>query len=237
MQLQKIILRKKRFLVKEKMITQSTIIHTYGWTKSLISKFLPAPKLVQNPYYKSASPMQLWKEEDVKQVMQTQEFQAAMGKAKKRKESAAKAVSTKKEVLEKETMDFLNSIQVKILPDELLCEKTLEKKRAWFEVNQLERYGYIDPSDIPDVDAVDEDTLNRWVVNYIRHNLVRYDSFLNKIHGKVGVQDAYSHTKIFILEKIAKAYPKYAKECQRQISDFLYKRELQQNYFSNKTKI
>lgn len=224
MQLQKNIMLRKRVLsLKEKMITQSTIIHTYGWTKSLISKFLPAPKLVQNPYYKSASPMQLWKEEEVKQIMQTKEFQDAIEKTKKRKESAAKAVSTKKAVLEKETMDFLNSIQVKVLPDKLLIEKTLESKRAWYEVNQLERYGYIDPSDIPDVDAVDEDTLNRWVVNYIRHNLVRYDSFLNKIHGKVGVQDAYIDTKISILEKIAKSYPKYAKECQRQVCDFLYK--------------
>lgn len=209
--------------MKEKMITQSTIIDTYGWTKSLISKFLPAPTLVQNPYYRNAAPMRLWKEEEVKKVMLTPEFQDAMEKTKKRKKSAAKAVNTKKAVLEKEKMDFLNSIQIKVLPDSLLQEKALESKQTWYEMNQLERYGYIDPSDIPNVYTADKNTVNRWVVNYIRHNLVQYDNFLERIYGKVGVHDTYIDTKIFILEKIADAYPKYSKECERQISNFIKK--------------
>ncbi len=209
--------------MKEKMITQSTIIDTYGWTKSLISKFLPSPTLVQNPYYRNAAPMRLWKEEEVKKVMLTPEFQDAMEKANKRKKSAAKAVNTKKAVLEKEKMDFLNSIQIKVLPDSLLQEKALKSKQTWYEMNQLERYGYIDPSDIPNVYTADKNTVNRWVVNYIRHNLVQYDNFLERIYGKVGVHDTYIDTKIFILEKIADAYPKYSKECERQISNFMKK--------------
>ena len=43
-----------------KMITQSRIIEEYGWTKSLISKFLPDPVLKANPHYRKAAPMRLW---------------------------------------------------------------------------------------------------------------------------------------------------------------------------------
>ena len=71
-----------------KMITQSRIIEEYGWTKSLISKFLPDPVLKANPHYRKAAPMRLWDEDTVKQVMTTSEFQDAMEKANKRKKSA-----------------------------------------------------------------------------------------------------------------------------------------------------
>ena len=54
-----------------KMITQSRIIEEYGWTKSLISKFLPDPVLKANPHYRKA-------------------FVDA-GEANKRKKSASKA--------------------------------------------------------------------------------------------------------------------------------------------------
>ena len=40
-----------------KMITQSRIIEEYGWTKSLISKFLPDPVLKANPHYRKAAPL------------------------------------------------------------------------------------------------------------------------------------------------------------------------------------
>ena len=52
-----------------KMITQSRIIEEYGWTKSLISKFLPDPVLKANPHYRKAAPMRLWDEDTVKQEM------------------------------------------------------------------------------------------------------------------------------------------------------------------------
>lgn len=48
-----------------KMITQSRIIEEYGWTKSLISKFLPDPVLKANPHYRKAAPMRLWDEDTV----------------------------------------------------------------------------------------------------------------------------------------------------------------------------
>ena len=45
---------------KEEMITQSTIIGM-GWTKTMITKFLPEPTLKDNPHYQNAAPMKLWR--------------------------------------------------------------------------------------------------------------------------------------------------------------------------------
>lgn len=203
---------------KEKMLTQSTIISTYGWTKSLITKFLPAPKLVPNPHYKKASPMQLWKEADVLQAMQTPEFQENFAKANKRKAAAAKAVDTKKALLEAQKTKFLNSIRIQVLPDDMIRAKTLDAKQTWYTQSEFKDDFYLDPSEIPDAYGADELTIQRWVVNYIRHHLVQYNDFLDKICGKVGVQDCYVDTKVILLQKIAEAYPAYAKECRRQIS-------------------
>lgn len=69
-----------------------------------------------------------------------------------------------------------------------------------------------------DVHEADEDTLIRWIVNYIRHNLVDYDNFLYKISGKVGSIGVYPEIKTAVLEKIAVAYPQYKEECERQMT-------------------
>lgn len=62
-----------------------------------------------------------------------------------------------------------------------------------------------------------DDTLNRWCVNYIRHQLTTYDNELYNLIGKIGRDDAYENFKKAVLEKIAEKYPKYADECKRQI--------------------
>ena len=47
--------------------------------------------------------------------------------------------------------------------------------------------------------------------------MVQQDNFLGSIDGKVGSVEAYPEVKIAVLEKIAKTYPKYKDECERQI--------------------
>ena len=185
-----------------KMITQSRIIEEYGWTKSLISKFLPDPVLKANPHYRKAAPMRLWDEDTVKQVMTTSEFQDAMEKANKRKKSASKAVETKYSNMNHSVQLFIDSITIKVLSDEELKTKALKAKQEWYLKNAY---------------TANEETINRWIVNYIRHNLVSYDNFLGSIDGKVGSVEAYPEVKIAVLEKIANTYPKYKDECERQI--------------------
>lgn len=201
---------------KPKMITQSRIIGEYGWTKSLINKFLPDPILKRNPHYSKAAPMRLWEEDTIKKVMQTEEFQKAMKKASKRKESANKAVDTKRSNMHRSIEEFIESISIKILPDDELRSKTLQAKQVWYQKHSHYDEDF-DEDVVSNAYEADEDTLVRWVVNYIRHNLLDYDDFLYRIDGKVGAMDAYPEVKVEVLKKIAVAYPKYSDECDRQI--------------------
>lgn len=205
---------------KAKMITQSRIIGEYGWTKSLINKFLPEPTLKKNPYYKSAAPMKVWDEETVKKVMKTSDFQEAMEKASKRKNAADKAVATKRDNMFNRTEQFINSIKITVLPENELKRRTLYAKQCWYDFHSSDDYCYE-----KNAYSADDETINRWIVNYIRHNLVAYDHFLNNIKGKVGSMDAYPEVKIAILQKIAIAYPQYKEECDKQIYFTVMERE------------
>ena len=45
---------------------------------------------------------------------------------------------------------------------------------------------------------------------------IRNDYSLVRLRNKVGKSEAYDKFKMIVLDKIAEAYPKYAKECERQ---------------------
>lgn len=192
-------------------ITQSSLI-AMGWTKSMIAKFMPEPKLVPNPYYKSAAPMRLYDKDKALSVMETEEYAVALEKVNKRKKSAQQAVETKTENLMQQMTNIVENIDVAIIDENKLVKKALKEKRTWYALN-----GKSD--EILDYYYIDGDTLNRWVVNYIRHNLVKYDSTLQKLFGKIGKDKAYHYFKKAVLEKIAEAYPKYKNECFRQIGE------------------
>lgn len=61
---------------------------------------------------------------------------------------------------------------------------------------------WIDEPYMKNAYTANEETINRWIVNYIRHNLVSYDNFLGSIDGKVGSVEAYPEVKIAVLEKL-----------------------------------
>lgn len=200
----------------DKMIAQTTIIEM-GWTKTLIAKFLPEPTLKPNPYYKKAAPMKLWRESDVMEIMETPEFIEAMEKAAKRKVAAEKAVQTKVNILAQEMERVTASLNVKIVPEESLANRAISAKNLWNEekANMRNDWFYC-PIIASDVDKA---TLDRWVVNYIRHHLVKYDKALGRMDGRVGKYDIYPDMKKAVLRKIAEVYPSYAEECQRQIDE------------------
>jgi hypothetical protein len=58
--------------------------------------------------------------------------------------------------------------------------------------------------------------LKRITVNYIRHNLTRYDRELEDLAGKVGVRKAVMVIRRRVYDAIARVYPRYAAECERQ---------------------
>lgn len=66
-------------------------------------------------------------------------------------------------------------------------------------------------------DATEENRA-RWAVNYVRHELTRYDAGLDALVGKVGCGDARERWIERIFEAIAEAYPDLEVECDRQLA-------------------
>jgi hypothetical protein len=67
-----------------------------GWTESMIRDFLGKPDLrVDNPHYKSAAPMRLWRLQRAEAIEVTPEFAAARERAGRRCAAAAQAAETR----------------------------------------------------------------------------------------------------------------------------------------------
>lgn len=189
---------------KEQLISQTTVL-SMGFTKSMIDKLLPPPILKRNPHYASSSPMKLWREDDVRSVMETQKFLTMAAKSAARKAASAKAVETKRQKAELLTDELIKNIKVRRWNMAVLERKTLDDK----ELRNLEHGNY-------DMPMPDTKTLERWMVNFIRHNLCEYDDSLEELFGLVGKDELYQRLKSETLAKIAEVYPELEAECKRQ---------------------
>jgi hypothetical protein len=68
-----------------------------GWTEAMIRDLLGEPDLhVDNPNYKSAAPMRLWRLQKVEAIEALPEFAARKERAERQRTAAGKAVQTKK---------------------------------------------------------------------------------------------------------------------------------------------
>lgn len=188
-----------------------------GWTKTMIETLLPEPELKDNPHYKCAAPMKLWAVEIVEAVMETPEYAAAAALAAKRKAAAKKADETKTANAIALAGDLSDKITIKVIPAPDLRSRTLAAKQAWYD--SLDIYDY--PSDAYSADQL---TVDRWMVNYIRHNLTEYDRTLyDHIHIRTCKGWLiYTTIKEATLHKIADAYPYLADECMRQAQGASY---------------
>ena len=208
---------KEKNTTKERVecITHTRLIKEFGWSDALAKKYLPEPKLVDNPHYKCVAPMKLYELEVVQRVSSTEPVKTLLAelaeKRVKRTESSKKAIATKKANLAKEVDEKIKLIKVKLINDDDLRGRTISAKNEWNSWNDYR--GDFIPVRQKDVD---EFTMRRWVVNFIRHNLTEYDEDLFDIKGKTGIHEEYYRYRDAVLDKIAEVYPKYADECFRQ---------------------
>ncbi len=191
----------------EKKLTQTDILER-GWTKGMIAKFLPEPTLAHNTHCRQ-HPIKLWEVMKVEEIEKTEEFRDAIEKVKKRRNAGYKAASTKRKALEKVFEAAKQEINIPHIEDAVLREMVYQERR---ELNNTRG-----DESVPE--TADEDTMQRWIVNYMRHNFFNYDETLCTNKGKVGIYDCYSDYKKAILMNIAEIYPKYADECNRQMSE------------------
>lgn len=107
----------------------------------------------------------------------------------------------------------VDSVKIPALTEDELKKRTIKSKRRWYAYQSELR---CEVDDGIDIEHLPDNVLHRWEVNYIRHELTRYEKLLGQIRGLVGTRDIYTVIKGEILDKIAAAYPWLKDECDRQ---------------------
>ena len=153
--------------------------------------------------------MKLWDEAIVLAVMRTEAYAAAKAVTDKRRLASLKAVATKTAKTNRVVGQMIDSISIPLFDDATIVIKAVDSRNRFLSSKDI-FYCPVKPSEL------DEATKQRWVVNYIRHNLTKYDKNLVRLAGTVGCGDAMITLKVAILARIAVLYPTFAEECRRQ---------------------
>lgn len=190
----------------DKYISLSMIMSRPGWTKKALENFLPAPSRLVPSSYNRNRPVKLFELDTIEKIEKSETFQRHLekwGKSREaRQKGAKKAVKAKTSTL----LDMIEKIDIYVDLVKRVEELAIESHSDW----QLEHGNY---------DAYDYsgEFLERITVNYIRHNLVNYDEALMNIFNKIGKKKAYLRLNERVYLEIAAVYPKYMRECQRQM--------------------
>ncbi len=185
-----------------------------GWSDRLIALLLKEPDLTcDNPHYKCAPPMRLYRRSRVHEAEKRKPFLAAMVGREQRQERARKAVETKREKLQ-DWIDRLD-VQVPVLDWDKLTQGAIAHYNDWQE-DRFDRTGNYDIKMAGE--HSDKGFLDRIRVNYLRHELTDYEQTLDRMAGKVGASDGYVEVKVMMLNAIADTYPQLAAECRKQAS-------------------
>lgn len=175
-----------------------------GWTDALIKRFLPEhDKECPNPHYRHAAPMRLYSAERVERIEESQAFKEAVEKSSKRKESAKKAVETKKQ----QAMNYALTVDISI--PKMTIKELFEFACEHYNDRQLERVGrggnwVYDPVS-PGFCSFE--FLSRISVNFLRHECSEYEEHLEELYGVTGKQAAYETIKRRVNEAILEVYP------------------------------
>jgi hypothetical protein len=163
---------------------------------SMIIKRLGEPDLlVDNPHYKCAPQMKLYKRARVEQLVKSLKvelpgFMARMGR---RQERANRAVATKQRSMDKLASELVASLVIQ--PYNAADIPTLAEQQH--ALHEIDVYG---------------DVVHTWEggfgaeVAYIRHNLTNYHEALDRIRGRVGAGAAYESIKKALNDRINEDY-------------------------------
>lgn len=194
-----------------KYFSQMELLDSGCWSMSMLRKLLPEPMRLPNKYWPGHEDMKTWSKQLVIEVMETEEYTILYQKYLIRSEAGKAAAKRKAKTLEQMMIELAKSATVIRIEDYKLRQIVMERQENYY-INKGKAFSYC---------TVFDETLDRWVVNYIRHRLikvdgVKYDSLLDELKGKVGKDKAYRIIKCIYLDKIAIAYPQYRRECERQ---------------------
>ncbi|WP_405994007.1 hypothetical protein [Streptomyces sp. NBC_00986] len=179
-----------------------------GWTAGMVRQLLGEPDLLRvNPHSRAAPRIRLYRVERVEAAERSGEFRAVSAAAARRSAAARGAARRRRrEVL---TRIAAEPIDVPRLAPHELAALAVEHRDRRDEGRVYER------RELPPEGAV---VLDRWKVDYLLHQLARYDELLSGLHGSAGQVAAEELLRRRVYATIAEAYPFLARECERQLS-------------------
>lgn len=125
-----------------------------------------------------------------------------------RKASAAKAVATKLAQTRKQIADF--DLTVKRVPFKKLYAKALNSRLAFLEELAIERGRFDLLTSYAELAQAPAEVQNRWVDNYIRHELTNYDEAEHLLAGMTGKNQMYvNELADKVTAEIQRVYPFY----------------------------
>jgi len=189
----------------KEFITKTEIKTRRKWTESLITKYLPDPDLIKNnPMFRGASEMKLYKVSRIDEIEKCELFLIDFQKTSLRRKKSKKMVNTKTDNLLNKISNF--SISVKEYNRQELIKMVIDS------YNQ--RNNHKEPISQRETDQT---TMERLMVNYIRHELTSYDDILMELYSKTGKEQAYKLLNERIYKSIGEVYPYLIEECALQI--------------------
>lgn len=185
-----------------------------GWTRAMVARLLdPADQRRPNPFYRSSTPMYLYRLDRVEQAEKDAEFTRLARRARLRSAQAKAVAKRRREALLAEVRAV--AITLPELSSTSLAQAAVRHRNE----RESERC-YLIPDrqfEPATVENVDPRTLARWQVNYLRHEQAGYDSLLRRVAGRVGRADAARLIRARLYRAIAEAYPDLGTECDRQL--------------------
>ncbi len=192
-------------LSREDYIIQSKLLERDGWSKTVLQKLKLEPDLVKRNPMRRSQNMYLFRISKIEEIEKTPEFLELKDIVRKRKTAARKAVETKT----KNVVNQVKNFPVHVERIENVVDEAIESYNDWNSWRE-DFEGFVSKKNSS------KEFLDRITVNFIRHELTSYDDDLEKIRGKVGIRKAYGIEREKIFEEIAKVYPEFKEECNRQ---------------------
>ena len=176
--------------------------------------------------------MKLWLIDDVEKAEASPEWKEAFAKIELRRErirkknelspEEAERLRIEQEARERECLEAeqkmeaewsdrlpvaIDEITVEDMPLSDIYSNSLRAKEEW--VNENSRYYH-------SFDYASGETRERWMVNYIRHELTDYDYYVDQIPEFLKEKIFYIPFHNAVLDKISEKYPSLKEECERQ---------------------
>ena len=188
-------------------VSKKRLIQGFGWTRSLIARFLgDADRQTRNKYNGSRKTA-LYHIDRIERVQITEEFLTAFREANKRRLATVKAIETKKQRID------ANPAHVQLFDQEVLVKKAC----GYFyeSVKDDARYFVEEPIS---PEQCEPDFLDFIVGFYVRYELTTFQIAAGSLKRKpIDWLQADQKTKKKALHEIARVYPWLSHECKRQL--------------------